>query len=292
MTQGEPRIGFMGLGKMGLPMAANLLKAGHRVNVWNRSPDKCAALASVGALPFASAEAMAVHCDVVISMLTDARAVEDVLFDRGVAAALPANATVIDMSSIAPSAAIEHARRLGEMRVNALDAPVSGGTRGAAAGSLAIMVGGEADVFSRVLPLLASLGRPVHVGGHGMGQIAKLANQLIVAITLGGVAEALAFAQRAGADADAVRKALTGGFADSRILQEHGERMLQGNFAPGGTVLNQVKDLDAASAVVDNLGMDAPLLHLVRDRFAELIARGEGELDHSAIFKLAASHRV
>lgn len=281
-------IGFIGIGRMGLPMAANLLAAGHRVQVWNRSPHKCAPLVNAGAVFFDSPAALASHSDVLITMLTDAHAVAHVLFEIGVASALPADATVIDMSSIAPDAAIEHARRLQTLGIAALDAPVSGGTKGAAAGTLAIMAGGHAEVFARMRPLLTSMGRPVHVGPNGMGQIAKLANQLIVAITLGGVAEALAFVQRAGADPKAVRDALAGGFADSRILQEHGERMLQGNFAPGGTITNQVKDLEAASAVARTLGLEAPLLHLMRRQFAQLIAQGDGDLDHSAIFKLAS----
>lgn len=283
----QPRIGFIGLGRMGSPMAANLLAAGHRVQVWNRSPDKCAPLVNAGAIFFETAAALASQSDVLITMLTDARAVGEVLFETGVASALPANATVIDMSSIAPEAAIEHARRLQTLGISALDAPVSGGTKGATAGSLAIMVGGDPEVFARSRAVLSSLGRPVHVGPNGMGQIAKLANQLIVAITLGGVAEALAFVERAGADPKAVREALAGGFADSRILQEHGERMLQGNFTPGGTVVNQVKDLNAASSVARAMGMEAPLLHLVQEQFGHLITKGHGDLDHSAIFKLA-----
>lgn len=292
MTNDKPRIGFIGIGRMGLPMAANLLAAGHRVQVWNRSPAKCASLAEAKAVLFDSPAAMAAQSDVLITMLTDANAVNEVLFARGVATAMPANATVVDMSSIAPNAAIEHARRLRSMGINHLDAPVSGGTKGAAAGSLAIMVGGEANVFSDMSGLLASLGRPTHVGGNGMGQIAKLANQLIVAITLGGVAEALAFAQRAGADPIAVRNALAGGFADSRILQEHGARMLQGNYTPGGTIHNQVKDLDAAASVAQAMSMKTPLLELMNNQFRKLIADGDGELDHSAIFKLGLAQNT
>lgn len=267
-------------------MATNLLAAGYAVSVWNRTPGKCEPLLAAGATWSGSPAQLASSVDVLILMLTDAAAVSDVLFQQGAASALAQGSLVIDMSSIAPAAAVEHARRLQERGIDALDAPVSGGTKGAAGKTLAIMVGGSAAAFDRATPILSVLGRPTRVGSSGAGQVAKLANQVIVAISIGAVAEALTFAARAGADPTAVRQALTGGFADSRILQEHGARMLAGNFQPGGTVRNQLKDLDAALAVTGAVGVDLPLLNLTRARFGELAAGGGEALDHSALFRL------
>ena len=193
---------------------------------------------------------------------------------------------MIDMSSIAPSIAREHAALLEAFGIAYLDAPVSGGTKGAAAGTLAIMVGGDAATFARATPILSVLGRPTHVGPSGAGQIAKLANQVIVGVTLGAVAEALTLAARAGADPAAVRTALSGGFADSRILQEHGARMLAGDFTPGGTVKNQIKDLKTAIALASENHIDLPLLEATRVQFQAIADNLGDQLDHSAIYKL------
>jgi 2-hydroxy-3-oxopropionate reductase len=283
---GDLRIGWIGTGLMGSPMAANLLRAGCAVTTWNRTRAKAQPLLDQGAGWAATPAGLAAGCDVLMTSLTDASAVGDVLVRQGAAAALRSGALMIDLSSITPAAARDHARLLAAMDVAHLDAPVSGGTRGAAAASLAIMVGGEAAAFARARPVLSLLGRPTHVGPAGAGQIAKLANQVIVAVTLGAVAEALTLAARAGADPHAVRSALSGGFADSRILQEHGARMLAGDYAPGGTVRNQIKDLDAASALADESGLDLPLLLATRVQFRAVADELGDQLDHSAIHKL------
>ncbi len=283
---GNLRIGWIGTGLMGSPMAANLLRAGCAVTTWNRTPAKAQPLLDQGAAWAATPAGLAAGCDVLMTSLTDASAVGDVLVRQGAAAALRSGALMIDLSSITPAAARDHARLLAGTGVAHLDAPVSGGTRGAASASLAIMVGGEAAAFARARPVLSLLGRPTHVGPAGAGQIAKLANQVIVAVTLGAVAEALTLAARAGADPSAVRSALSGGFADSRILQEHGARMLAGDYAPGGTVRNQIKDLDAASALADESGLDLPLLLATRIQFRAVADEVGDQLDHSAIHRL------
>ncbi len=280
------RIGWIGTGLMGSRMAPHLLKAGYALTVWNRTADKSKELLSLGAISAATPTALADACDVVILMVTNANSAADILFNQGVARALTPGALVIDMSSIAPENALIHAQRLREMGIDHLDAPVSGGTRGAAAASLAIMVGGENSVFERAQPILSCLGRPTHIGPAGTGQIAKLANQVIVAITIGAVAEALTLAGRAGANPVAVREALSGGFADSRILNEHGARMLAGDFTPGGTVKNQIKDLDAALHVAQSIGVALPMLQTTRAQFQTLASTLGDHLDHSALYRL------
>lgn len=280
------RIGWIGTGLMGSRMAANLLRAGCAVTVWNRTRDKVQPLLDQGAAWADSPAQLAAAVDVLMTSLTDAAAVSDVLVRQGAAAALRPGTLMIDLSSIAPTSARDHARLLASTGVAHLDAPVSGGTRGAAAATLAIMVGGAAVDVERARPLLTALGRPTHVGPSGAGQIAKLANQVIVAVTLGAVAEALTLAARAGADPAAVRSALSGGFADSRILQEHGVRMLAGDFAPGGTVRNQIKDLDAAITLADERHLDLPLLQATRVQFQAVASELGDQVDHSAIYKL------
>ncbi len=280
------RIGWIGTGLMGAPMAANLLRAGHAVMVWNRTRSKAQPLLDHGALWAASPAELAGWSEVVMASLTDAQALDEALFGSGAHAAMLPGTLVIDFSSITPDRAREHARRLAQSGIDHLDAPVSGGTRGAAGASLAIMVGGTAETFARARPLLSVLGRPTHVGASGAGQIAKLANQVIVAVTIGAVAEALTLAARAGADPAAVRSALAGGFADSRILQEHGARMLADDVVPGGTVRNQVKDLDAATGLARACGLELPLLQASRSQFLTLKERLGDQLDHSAIYRM------
>jgi 2-hydroxy-3-oxopropionate reductase len=280
------RIGWIGTGLMGSRMATNLLRAGFPLTVWNRTREKVQPLLELGAEWADSPVALAARAEVLMTSLTDGPAVGDVLTRQGVATALHRGTLMIDLSSIAPAIAREHAALLAALGVAHLDAPVSGGTRGAAAASLAIMVGGAAADVERAKPILSALGRPTHVGPSGAGQIAKLANQVIVGITLGAVAEALTLAARAGADPAAVRTALTGGFADSRILQEHGARMLAGDFAPGGTVKNQIKDLKTAIALAQESHLDLPLLHATRMQFQAIADTLGDQFDHSAIFKL------
>ncbi len=277
------QIGWIGTGLMGAPMVMRLLEAGFSVSAWNRTPAKLAPLVARGARAAADPAAAATGVDVLFTMLEAGPAVREVLFDRGAAAALAPGSTVIDMSSIAPAFAREHAARLAERGVGHLDAPVSGGTVGAAGGTLAIMAGGASEAFAAALPLFAPLGRATHVGPAGAGQVAKLVNQIIVAINLGAVAEGLVLAAGAGADPAAVRDAIRGGFAESRILAEHGQRMVDRNFTPGGTVKNQVKDLDAAAALAAECALDLPLLATVRDLFIRLRDDDGAGLDHSAL---------
>ena len=279
-------IGFLGTGLMGAPMARNLLSAGFRVAVWNRTAHKAEALVGDGARLAGGPPDAAGNADFVVTMLESGPVVGEVVFERGVADAMRRGATLIDMSSIPPHTAQGHAARLEERGVFHLDAPVSGGTAGAAAGTLAIMVGGEAAVFERAAFVFEPLGNATLVGPAGAGQLAKLANQIIVAVTIGGVAEALRLAEAAGADPGAVRQALMGGFADSRILREHGQRMLQRDFVPGGPVRLHLKDLNTAVEAARSAGLRLPLTEVVTGLFQQLADDGDGELDHSALLLL------
>jgi len=279
------RITVLGTGLMGNPMARNLLKAGFDVTVWNRTRAKADPLAMAGARIATTAAEAVSQADFVITMLSDGVAVKDLIFDQGVARAMNNGAVLIDMGSIKPAEAREHAGLLEAMGLGHLDAPVSGGTRGAEAGTLAIMVGGPPDLFEIARPVLEAMGRPVRVGPVGAGQLAKLANQAIVAATLGVVAEAILMAEKGGADPEAIRDALTGGFADSIILQQHGERMTTGNFVPGGQSGIQLKDIVNALEEARSLGLSLPLTEHMQARFARLVNDLDGgELDHSAIF--------
>lgn len=279
------RIAVLGTGLMGARMARNLLQAGHEVAAWNRSPAKARALAGDGAQASDSAAEAVMGADFVITMLSDGTATGAIIGDREVTDALREGAVWLDMSSIKPEEARAQAAHLQGLGFAHLDAPVSGGTKGAEAGSLAIMVGGEAAVFERAAPVFAAMGRPVHVGPAGAGQLAKLANQAIVAVTIGVVAEAMLLLQKGGADPAAVRQALKGGFADSVILQQHGERMTEGNFQPGGLSKFQLKDLENAMGEAGKYGLRLPLTGQLRDRFETLCREMDGgDLDHSAIY--------
>ena len=278
------RIAVLGTGLMGLPMARRLCQAGHTVTAWNRSPEKAQPLLEQGARLAASAAEAVSAAELVIAVLTDGAAVSGVLVDGGVAAALPAGSLWVDMSSIKPAEARAHAALLARQGTGCLDAPVSGGTVGAEAGTLAIMAGGEASDFARAEPVFATLGRAVHVGPHGAGQLAKLANQMIVGITIGAVAEALLLAQRGGANPAKVREAIRGGFAESRILELHGQRMVDQDFARRGSMGVQLKDLDNALDTARDLGFDAPISQLFADLYRDGIAHGLANLDHSALF--------
>jgi len=280
-----PTIAFLGTGLMGAPMVRRLLGAGFAVSAWNRTLAKAEALAADGATVAATAADAAGQADVVVTMLENGAIVGEVLFGPdGAAAALKPGGVVIDMSSIPPAVAREHALKLAEMGLRHIDAPVSGGTRGAAEGTLAIMAGGAAETFDDVKPVFAPMGRAIRVGPSGAGQLSKLANQVIVAVTIGAVSEALLLASAGGADAGAVREAIRGGFAESRILQEHGLRMVERNFVPGGPVRLQVKDLETALDAAAEAGVTLPLLQDVRDRFVELRdGLGGSNYDHSAL---------
>ena len=239
-------VAVLGIGLMGERMGARLMAAGHTLKVWNRSPDRTLGLVAKGAVAFKTPAEAVRGADVIITMLFDGAAVTDVLISSGAIDAIKPGALVIDMSSIAPAVARDHAQRLSAKGIAYLDAPVSGGTKGAEAGTLAIMAGGVPEIFERARPILECLGRPTLIGPTGTGQVAKLANQAIVGVTIAAVAEGLLLAAAAGADPAKVRAALSGGFADGTILQQHGQRMLDRNWLPGGQMKMHVKDLRTA----------------------------------------------
>lgn len=278
------KIAVLGTGMMGLPMARRLANAGHEVHAWNRTQAKAEPLAAHGVIIHEHAADAVRSVDFAISLLENGAIVGDVLFQQGVAQALPKGALVIDMASIQPREAREHAQQLGMLGIAHLDAPVSGGTLGAEAGTLAIMAGGESADFARALPVFAALGRATHVGPHGAGQLAKLANQMIVGITIGAVAEALLLVERGGADPAKVREAISGGFADSRILQVHGERMVNHDFAPRGRMTVQLKDMRNAIATAEEIGFNAPITDLLEQLYAEGVKNGLGDLDQAGLF--------
>jgi len=264
-------------------MCQNLLSADLPLTVWNRTQTKTEPLGKRGAEIADSPQSAVSDADVIITMLSDGTAVADIMFNQGVAEAIRESATHIDMSSIGADEAIEHAKRHIKRGVRYLDAPVSGGTKGAAAGELAIMAGGDAKTFAEMQPVFATLGQATHVGPNGCGQLAKLANQIIVAITIGAVGEALILAGGGGADRAKVREALQGGFASSRILTEHGQRMVDRAFEPGGPARFQLKDLHNALSAADRLGLDLPITRLLHGLFNDMVQSGKGDMDHSGL---------
>lgn len=280
----EPsRIAFLGTGLMGAPMARRLLGAGFKVTVWNRDVSKAESLHSAGAAVAPTPRDAVRDADVVFTMLSDGKAVEDVLFTSGCADVLRPGTVVVDTSSIAPPIAKDHAARLSMRGIQHLDAPVSGGVVGAQAGTLAIMAGGDAVVVERLSAVFAALGRVTHVGPSGAGQICKLANQQIVAITIGAVAEAMVLVEAGGASREKFREAIRGGFAESRILDLHGGRMIARDFKPGGPSKLQLKDLDAVASMAEQYSLELPLTERVRSEFSEFVAGGGGDQDHSAL---------
>ena len=279
----KPRIAFLGTGLMGGPMAANLLKAGFPVTAWNRTLAKAEALRPAGATVAASAAAAAEGADTVITMLEGGPVVETMLFEGGVASALVRSALVIDMSSAEPQRARAHAERLAALGIGYLDAPVSGGTPGAKAGTLAIMAGGTEADFERAVPVFSAMGRATRVGPAGAGQLAKLCNQVIVSVTMAAVAEALLLASAGGADPAAVRQALSGGFADSRILQIHGGHMLERSFIPGGPAWTIRKDGRTILAAAREFGAAVPMAERANQLFEQLCAHGGEKYDSAAV---------
>jgi 2-hydroxy-3-oxopropionate reductase len=269
---------------MGLPMARRLCQAGLEVHVWNRTASKAAPLVDLGATAHASAAQAIAQADLTITMLEDGDVVEAVLLDPHNLAALRRGSLVVDMSSIAPAQARAHAQAMQAVGVRYLDAPVSGGTLGAEQGTLAIMAGGAQSDLDEATQALAHLGRATLVGPHGCGQLAKLANQMIVGITIGAVAEALLLCDKGGADMAKVKEAITGGFADSRILQVHGQRMVERDFAPRGRMSVQLKDMRNAMATAGELGFDAPVTGLLEQLYADANKNGLSGLDQAALF--------
>ena len=280
------KIGFIGLGTMGAPMAGQLIKAGHTLFVHTRSqlPES---IASSSATNCPSARSVAEQADTVILMLPDTPDVEAVLLaEAGIAAGLSPGKTVIDMSSISPIATKEFAKKINALGCDYLDAPVSGGEVGAKNATLSIMVGGPEAAFSRLLPLLQLMGKNITlVGGNGDGQTAKVANQIIVALNIEAVAEALLFAAKAGADPARVRQALMGGFASSKILEVHGERMVKRTFDPGFRIELHQKDLNLALSSARALGVCLPNTATAQELFNSCAAHGGKAWDHSAMVK-------
>ena len=278
------RIAFLGTGLMGQPMARRLIEAGHELSVWNRSRERAAPLAGAARLCETPRDA-ADGAEIVIAMLLDGAATRSVILDHGVLDAVASGGIVIDMGSVDPGTDRMLAEEAGRRGLHYLDAPVSGGVVGAEAGTLSIFLGGDAGVAERAAPVLKAMGRPHHLGPSGAGQIAKLANQVIVATTIGAVAEGLRLAEAGGCDIATLRQALMGGFADSRILDLHGARMVAGNYTPGGRSVAQLKDLDNAAAQAASTGTELPLAETVRAAFRDLVENRDGaELDHSAYF--------
>lgn len=268
---------------MGAPMVRRLLAAGHSVTVWNRAPEKALALTGDGAVVADSPAQAVADAEFVFAMLSDGAAVADVLFAQGAAQALAAGTVVIDTSSIAPDQARDHARRLATSGIDHVDCPVSGGVAGAQAGTLALMAGGAPEVIARIGDVMAPLGRLTHVGPCGAGQVCKLANQQIVAITIGAVAEAMILVQAGGADQAKFRDAIRGGFAESRILDLHGGRMIARDFTPGGPARLHHKDLNAVAAVAAEHALTLPLTTAVHAAFGEFVTSGHGDTDHSGL---------
>jgi 2-hydroxy-3-oxopropionate reductase len=277
-------VALLGIGLMGFPMGQRLCAAGHVVRAWNRTPDQAQRLKAFGATVCAQPSTAVLGAEVVITMLASGDAVEQVLFEQGTAQAIEPGSLVIDMSSIAPAQARDHAKRLAALGIDYLDAPVSGGTLGAEAGTLAIMVGGDAAALERAAHVLKVFGKATHVGPSGAGQLTKLANQMIVGITIGAVAEALLLCEKGGADMTRVKEAISGGFADSRILQVHGQRMVERDFAPRARMTVQLKDLRNALATAHEIGFDAPITALFEQLYAQGIEHGLADLDHSGLF--------
>jgi 2-hydroxy-3-oxopropionate reductase len=264
----KPEIAFLGIGLMGLPMARNLLKQGYSVHAWNRTKSKAEALQEFGAIVATTLEEIG-NADIIITMLEAGPQVEAVILT-----ALPTlkkGSLVIDMSSTKQSEAVELSKKLQMHGIHFMDAPVSGGVIGAEAASLAIMAGSDQTDFDRAESVLNTMGRAIHVGPVGCGQLAKLCNQLIVGGTLNIVAEALLLAQAGGANPSAVRDALRGGFAESRILEVHGQRMLDRNFMPGGQVKSQHKDMENILAAADESNISLPLAQLITKNYQSLI---------------------
>ncbi len=267
-------------------MASRLARAGHHVRAWNRTPDKMIPLQQAGVEAVDSPIAAAQGADVVIIMLSAGPVCDDILLgETGVISTMQPGSQLIVMSSIPVDTARHQAAIASRHGIGYLDAPVSGGERGAIEGTLAIMAGGEPTVFDSCQALLTNLGRPTHVGPAGSGQLAKLANQLIVANTIATVAEALLLVERGGADPAQVRMALMGGFADSTILKMHGQRMLEGDFAPGGAAKWQYKDTQTAMAEMTRLELDLPVSLQADALFGDMLSHGDGELDHSALIR-------
>ena len=281
------KIGFIGLGIMGKPMAANLIKAGYKPYVYSRSLGPVTELAALGAIACQNAQEVAGQSEIVFLMLPDTPDVEKVLFGAdGVSSGIKTGSIVVDMSSISPIATRQFAEKLKTQGVEMLDAPVSGGQIGAQNATLSIMVGGKEEIFEKVKPLFEKMGKNiVRIGGNGDGQVCKVANQIVVALTIEAVSEALLLASKAGADVGKVREALLGGFAQSRILELHGARMINRTFQPGFRIKLHQKDLNLALQTGRELGVSLPNTATAQELFTAVAAHGGADLDHSAMLQ-------
>lgn len=281
-------IGFIGPGIMGGPMALNLMKGGHKLWFYARRPAAGQVLVAAGATACASPAEVAQHADVIFSIVSDTPDVESVMFgEQGIASKSRHGTVIVDMSTISPTATKSFAERLAQQGIEMLDAPVSGGETGAINGTLSIMVGGKAAVFERVKPLFECMGKNiVHIGDHGAGQVAKACNQIVVAVTIEAVAEALTFARKNGADAAKVREALMGGFAGSKIMEVHGKRMLDNDFKPGFKVGLHQKDMRIVMETAHQLGVALPAAALVTQHLNALMGTGDTDLDSAAVVKI------
>jgi 2-hydroxy-3-oxopropionate reductase len=279
------KIAFIGTGLMGFPMAKNLLEKSLDLNVFSRTIEKAKPLEKFAAKISNSLSEAVKDVDVVITMLTDDDAVEKVLSDKDFQKNLKKGSTVVDMSSIKPKIAIKYGNLLKDKGINFLDAPVSGGTIGAEQASLAIMVGGDQKVFDQIKDILKVMGNPTLVGPIGSGQVSKLANQIIVGITIGAVAEAITLCEKAGVDGNKFIKALAGGFADGKILQNHGKRMIDKDFSPKGKVSTHLKDMNNILECAGDFNTQLPISNLIKDMFKSLVENGNDNDDHSALYK-------
>ncbi len=285
------RIGFIGLGLMGKPMVRNLIKAGYLLIVHNRSRAAVDELVSAGANPAASPKEAAASADVIITMLPEDPHVEEVVTHTdGVIESIRQDAVLVDMSTISPKTARKIADQLATRGAHMLDAPVSGGVEAATAATLTIMVGGKAKIFEHVLPVFQKLGKNInYIGDHGAGQVTKAANQIIVGLTLQAVAEAFIFAKKSGVDPAKVRQAIMGGYAQSRVLELHGQRMLDRNFQPGGKVKSHRKDLEIVLSVAKELGICLPGTAMISQLFNAVVTHGGLDWDHAAIVTVLES---
>ena len=279
------KIAFIGTGLMGFPMAKNLLDKSLDLNVFSRTIIKAKPLEKFGAKISNSLSEAVKDADVVITMLTDDDAVEKVLSDQGFQENLKKGSTVVDMSSIKPKIAIKYGKLLTDKGINFLDAPVSGGTIGAEQATLAIMVGGDQKVFDQIKDVLKVMGNPTLVGPIGSGQVSKLANQIIVGVTIGAVAEAITLCEKAGVDGNKFIEALSGGFADGKILQNHGKRMINKDFSPKGKVSTHLKDMNNILECAGDFNTRLPISNLIKNMFKSLVENGNDNDDHSALYK-------
>ena len=270
---------------MGLPMSKNLVKAGYNLTVFNRSKNKAEPLKEFGAKISNTLKDAVDGSDIVITMLTDDIAVDEVMNNDNFLENLKPGAIVIDMSSVKPTTATKHGNNLKLKNINYLDAPVSGGTIGAEEASLAIMVGGEQNIFDDAFDILKKMGNPTLVGPIGSGQVSKLANQIIVGLTIGAVAEAVTLCEKAGADPNKMIKALSGGWADSKVLQTHGKRMITKDFTPKGRTSVHLKDMNNILECANNYNTHLPISNLVKEMYKSLVENGHGDTDHSSLYK-------